>query len=271
MILRVVAIALNTFREAIRNKILYILLLFALALIASALALGQMSLHEELRVTRDLGLGGIALFGVLIAIFVGVNLVYKELDRKTVFSLIPKPIRRYEFILGKFGGMVLTLAVQVAIMSAVLFAVLLLQCMELDKAVADVIGGVLFRAILLLFAEVVVITAVAVLFSTFSSPFLSGAFTLGMFIVGRFMPELREVISKLHNPGLRGTLWALTRLFPDLNLFYVSGSMVDGQYVSVHGDYVDWGYVATASGYGICYAACALGLSVLLFSRRDFV
>ena len=172
---RVGALALNTFREAVRNKVLYVLLLFAVALIGFTERLGQMSLHEELRVTRDLGLGGIELFGVLIAIFVGVNLVYKELDKKTVFSLIPKPIHRFEFILGKFAGMVLTLAVQIAIMSVVLFAMLLIQ--------GGGIEGPVVRAIALLFVEVMVITALAVMFSSFSTPILSGAFTLALFVI----------------------------------------------------------------------------------------
>jgi ABC-type transport system involved in multi-copper enzyme maturation permease subunit len=260
---RAFAIALNTFREAIRNKVLYSLLFFAVALITSALALGQVSLHEDARVTRDLGLGGIALFSVLIAIFVGVNLVYKELERKTVFSLIPKPIHRYEFILGKFFGMVLTLAVQVAIMSLVLFAVLVAQGAEIEAGV--------IRAIALLFVEVVVVTAVAVLFSSFSTPFLSGVFTLGIFLVGRSTSELREIIGKLDSAGLKGGLYAALRIVPDLHVFYVSGAMVSGQTVSVHGAYVSWEYVAVATGYGLFYAACALLLAMVLFSRRDFV
>jgi ABC-type transport system involved in multi-copper enzyme maturation permease subunit len=262
VILRIGAIALNTFREAIRNKVLYLLLLFAIGLIAFALALGQMSLHEELRVTRDLGLGGIALFGVLIAIFVGVNLVYKELDKKTVFSLIPKPIRRFEFVLGKYAGMVLTLAVQVAIMSAVLFLVLWVQGSGIEEPVV--------RAIVLLFVEVMVITSVAVLFSTFASPILSGAFTLGLYVIGRSTPELRELAGKLHAAPLRALAGGALRLVPDLHVFYVSGSMVEGQYASVHGSYVDWPYVATGAAYGLLYAACALALAVLFFARRDF-
>jgi ABC-type transport system involved in multi-copper enzyme maturation permease subunit len=265
MIGRILAIAINTFREATRNKVLYSLLFFAVALIASALALGQMSLHEEARVTRDLGLGGIALFGVLIAIFVGVNLVYKELDRKTVFVLIPKPLHRHELIVGKFAGMALTLAVQIAIMSAVLFGVLGIQGVGLDES------GAVFRAIVLTFAEVVVVTSIAVLFSSFSTPFLSGAFTLGIFIVGRSLPELRGLIAKLEDGGLRAALNGATHLFPDLHLFAVSGSMLDGKRVSVHAAFVDWSYVAAASGYGLLYAAAALTLAALLFTRRDFV
>jgi ABC-type transport system involved in multi-copper enzyme maturation permease subunit len=260
---RLFAIALNTFREAIRNKVLYSLLFFALALIASALLLGQISLHEDARITRDVGLGGIALFSVLIAIFVGVNLVYKELERKTVFSLIPKPIHRFEFILGKFAGMVLTLAVQVAIMSAVLFCVLLAQGAAVDAPV--------LVAITLLFVEVVVVTAVAVLFSSFSTPFLSGLFTLGIFVVGRSTPELRELIAKLHSGALKVALSVGLRIVPDLHLFYVSGALVGGQPVSVHGTYVGWSYVATATAYGLGYGALALVLATALFSRRDFV
>jgi ABC-type transport system involved in multi-copper enzyme maturation permease subunit len=262
---RVGAIALNTFREAVRDKILYLLLFFAVGLIVSAVKVSQLSLHEELRVTRDLGLAGIELFGVLIAIFVGVNLVYKELDKKTVFSLIPKPLYRWEFILGKFAGMVLTLAVQMAIMSAVLFAVLALE----DGTVAA--EGSVVRAIVLLFVEVTVMTSVAVLFSSFSSPLLSGAFTLGIFIIGHFLPELRELVGKLESAGTQLALLGGLRVLPDLHLFYVSGSMMGGAPVSVHGSYVDWGYVAAAAGYGGLYAACALVLAMIVFSRRDFV
>ena len=116
---RIWAIARNTFREAVRNKILYSLLFFAVLLILSAVAVGKLSLHEELRMTRDVGLFGIDVFGVIIAIFVGVNLLYKELDLKTVYTILPKPLYRWEFVLGKWLGMLLTLGVQVAVMALV--------------------------------------------------------------------------------------------------------------------------------------------------------
>jgi ABC-type transport system involved in multi-copper enzyme maturation permease subunit len=261
------AIGLNTFREAIRNKILYALLLFAVLLILSALAFAQLSLHEEARITRDLGLGGIELFGALIAIFVGVNLVYKELERKTVFAIIPKPIHRWQFILGKFLGMAVTLAILMAIMGAFLFAALGIQSLAGVNDAFDGAGGVA-RAIVLLFGEVVVVTAIAVMFSSFSTPFLSGMLTFGLWIIGHFTPEARELIAKLSDG--QAVLDALLRIVPDLHLFYVSGSMLGGRVVSVHGDYVDWSYVATASAYGAFYAGCALALAMLLFARRDF-
>ena len=267
---RIVAIALNTFREAIRNKILYVLLFFAVGLIISALAFAQLSLHEEARVTRDIGLGGIELFGALIAIFVGVNLVYKELDKKTVFALIPKPLHRWEFILGKFAGMALTLGILTAIMGVSLFGVLGIESLMGVEGALDGSGAVL-RAIVLLFGEVMVVTAVAVMFSSFSTPFLSGMLTFGLWIIGHFTPEVRELIAKLTSSGTRVAFSALLRIVPDLHLFYVSGGMVGGQPVTVHGDYVNWGYVASASAYGVCYAGCALALAMLLFARRDFV
>jgi Cu-processing system permease protein len=272
----VFALALNTFREAIRNKVLHSLLGFALLLIFSALAVGQLSLGEEARVTRDFGLGGIGLFGVLIAIFVGVNLVYKELQLKTVYAILAKPVRRHEFILGKFAGMVLTLVLQIAIMTLVLVVVCAVEGARPDVALA--------KAVWLLVVEVVVVTAVAVMFSSFSTPFLSGAFTLGIYVVGRLQPELRALHAKLlgtaaadgaaaaGNLVLRGVLTVLTTVFPDLHLFYVSGHEVAGKAVSVHGPaFVDWGYVAYATAYGLTYAAVMLLLAALIFRRRDFV
>jgi ABC-type transport system involved in multi-copper enzyme maturation permease subunit len=263
MIGRVVALALNTFREAVRDRVLYSLLFFAVLLIVSALALGQLSVHEDARVTLDLGLGGIALFGVLIAIFVGVNLVYKDLDKKTVFALLSKPIYRHEFIVGKFAGMSVTLAVQIAIMTACLCGVLAIEGMGFDSAV--------LRSVTLTFLEVLVITSIAILFSSFSTPFLSGAFTIGVFIIGRSVPELRELIAKMPEGAGRGITSTLLHVVPDLHLFYVSGSLVDGRYVSIHGEYVAWAYVAWAAVYAAGYVMCSLIIASLLFSRRDFV
>ena len=262
-VFRIAALGVNTFREAVRNRVLYSLLLFALALMLSALVLGKLSLHEEGRITRDVGLGGISLFGVLIAIFVGVNLVYKELDKKTVFSLVCKPIHRYELILGKFVGMVLTLAVQIAIMAAVLVAVLGVQHLPVEPG--------LYRAIVLCFLESVVVASLAILFSSFSSPFLSGAFTLGLFFVGRSLPELREVTSKLDLGTGGRVLNTFLYVVPDLRLFYVSGSLIDGRWISIHGDFIAWSYVASTLVYAVGYAAVALVLASVFFSRRDFV
>ena len=262
---RIWAIAVNTFREAMRNKVLYTIVFFACLLILFAWVLGQLSLHEEVRVTRDLGLGGISLFGVVLAVFVGVNLVYKEIERKTVFALIPKPLRRSQFILGKFLGMVLTLGVQMGLMCGVLWLTLLVQGAGFD--------AVLLRAVLLLFMQVVVVTAIAVLFSSFSTPFLSGLFTAGLFAIGRSLPDLVTFVdTRIESSTARRLVRAGLEILPDLHLFHVSGSLLDVKYVSVHtGSYVSWGYVAWAAGYGLLYAACALVAAAVIFARRDFV
>ncbi|MCC6747112.1 MAG: ABC transporter permease [Deltaproteobacteria bacterium] len=257
------AIGLNTFREAIRNKVLYSLLFFAVTVILASLAFGALSVHEEVRLTTDLGLAGMSLFAVIIAIFVGVNLVYKELERKTIYMLLPKPIQRWQFVLGKFVGLVLTLGLLEVVMTGVLLGVLALQGAELRAP--------LFMMVSLIFLEVVVVTAVAVLFSSFSTPFLSGAFTIGVFLLGRSVPDIRAVAGKLTNPVLASLLDGISRVVPNLRYFYATGGETDGARVSVNGVFVDWSYVGLAGAYGLLYATLVLLLAMALFSRRDFV
>jgi ABC-type transport system involved in multi-copper enzyme maturation permease subunit len=260
---KIVTIGLNTFREAIRNKVLYSLLFFAVLVIVASLAFGALSVHEEVRLTTDLGLAGMSLFSVIIAIFIGVNLVYKELERKTIYSLIPKPIHRYQFVLGKYIGMVMTLGVQMVVMAAVLIVVLKLQGAELS--------GALVRMMVLIFLEVIVVTAVAVFFSSFSTPFLSGLFTVGIFLLGRSVPDIETVAAKVENSGLSLLMQGIVKIVPDLRYFYVTGREVGGEIYTVHGNFPDWWYVATAGGYGLLYSAAVLILAIFLFARRDFI
>lgn len=259
----IVAIARNTLREAIRDKVLYALVFFALAGLCGTLVLGEMSLGEHERLTLDLGLASLSLFGVLIAIFLGVSLLYKELERKTVYTILPKPMHRWQFVLGKFGGMVATLCLLVALMGAVLCALVLLQRASPSGALA--------RAILLCLFEIVVVTAVALFFSSWSSPFLSGLFTLGVFVLGRSADEIAALAVRTRGNPVGLLLRALGFCLPNLNLFYVSGSEVEGKVVSVHGAFVDWGYIGVAAGYAALYVAAMVGGAVLLFRKRDLV
>ncbi len=259
---RIFAIAWNTFREAVRNKILYSLLFFAVLIILSALAIGNLTLHEEVRTIRDVGLFGIDLFGVIIAIFVGVNLLYKELDLKTVYTILPKPLWRWEFVLGKWLGMLLTLAVQMLVMGSVLAVVLAVEGASFDVATA--------KAVWLLFVNVMLVTSIAVFFSAFSSPFLSGFFALGCFVVGRSVPDIRALGAKLGS-GARATLDLACDVIPNLHLFYPSGAIVGAEQVSVHRQFVDADYVLSATGYGVAYSLVVLILAMLIFRKRDFV
>ena len=259
---RIKAIAWNTFREAVRNKILYSLLFFAVLVIVSALAIGNLTLHEEVRTIRDIGLFGIDLFGVIIAIFVGVNLLYKELDLKTVYTILPKPLWRWEFVLGKWLGILLTLAVQMVVMALVLGGVLAVEGARFDVATA--------KAVWLLFVNVTLVTSIAVFFSAFSSPFLSGFFSLGCFVVGRSVPDIRALGDKL-GPAARATLNLVCDLVPNLHLFYPSGAIVGAEEVSVHRQLVGADYLLTATGYGLAYSVVVLLFAMLIFRKRDFV
>lgn len=264
MLGRVGAVAKNTFREAVRNQVLYSLLVFAAAIIVSALALGQLSVHEDRRMIRDVGLFGVDVFSVLIAIFVGVNLLYKELALKTVYTILPKPIARWEFLLGKWAGVMATLGVEVAVMGVVLAATLMVE------GGTDALDSALPKALWLLFMNVTIVTTVAVWFSSFSSPFLSGLFSLGIFVVGRSVPDLRLLAVRLGGPAG----WVLdlcAAVLPNLHLFYPSGTVVGGQEVSVHGSFVAAPYLASATAYALGYSALVLGLAMLIFRRRDFV
>lgn len=260
---RVWAIALNTFREAVRNRVLYVLAMFTVGLMAFSMVLGQLSMHEEVRVIKDLGLAGISFMGVVIALFLGVNLLSKELDRKTVYFVIPKPLQRWEFLLGKYLGQVFTLSILVGTMAAILAVFVMVQ--------GGVHGVVMVRAEVLIVVELALLTAVAMLFSSFSSPYLSAMLTAALWVIGRNRGELLAFATgkKLEGTPLGTMLEIIADVVPDFHSLYVSGSQLGGQVVSVHESFVSWGYVAEAGAYGLLYASVCLVVAMLLFARRD--
>jgi len=260
---RIWAVGLNTFREAARNRVLYVLVMFVLVLMAFSLVLGQLSLNEEVRVIKDLGLAGISFFGVAIALFLGVNLLSKELERKTVYFVVPKPLLRWEFLIGKFVGLGVTLLLLVVAMSLALWGFVTVQ---------DGHHGVaLVRAEVLVLFELWLLTAVAMLFSSFSSPYLSAMFTAALWVIGRNRPDLVAFATgkKLGGTPSGELLEFMSNVLPDFHAFYISGADLGGQTVSVHESFVSWSYVGSVGLYGFAYgAACLLG-AVLLFARRD--
>jgi len=260
--MKIVAIARNTFREAVRNKILYSLVMFATALILGSLVLGDFTLGEEIRLTRDLGLYGVDIFGVLIAIFLGVNMLYKELQLKTVYTILPKPIARYQFVLGKWLGLVFTLVLQVAVMGAVLQVALLIQGAGFETAV--------WKALWLLMINVIVVTSIALAFSAFSTPFLSGVFSMGIFLVGRATPDLVEIGKKAGGLAHTGVAIAV-KILPNLHLFFPSGAVVGAKHISVHANLVDMNYMVSATLYGLGYSIVVVALAIVIFRKRDFV
>src|SRR6266571_2329676 len=185
---RVLTVARNAFREAVRDRVLYNLVLFVLLLTGAAIFIGELSGGQEQKIIVDLGLSAILLFGVFIAIFVGVGLVYKELERRTLYAILAKPIGRGEFLLGKYLGLCLTLLVNVAVMGVGLSLALVYVKRGWDPLVKHI-----WPAILLIYVELMILTAVAMLFSSFSSPALSALLTFFVFVIGHFNSDLRTL------------------------------------------------------------------------------
>jgi Cu-processing system permease protein len=263
MLGRIWAIALNTFREAARIRVLYGVVVLVVAANLLALVLGEMSIREQDRVARDVGLAGISLFGALTAIFLGVFLLYTEIQRRTIHAIVSKPLERWEFVVGKYGGMALVLSTLVALFAASMTGLLAWYGIGLTIAVG--------KAILLAWMEVLVVAAIAIFFSSFSSPFLSGIFALGLWVIGRVTPDLRAVAAKASSPFVETLTRVVSEAVPDIHLFSVSGRSIDGEVVSVHGDFVSWGYVGLAAGHAALWIAGLLVVACVIFSRRDFV
>ena len=189
---RIGAIARNTFREAVRDRVLYNLVLFVLLLIAAAIFIGELSGGQERKIIVDLGLSAMLLFGVFIAIFVGVGLVYKEIERRTIYAIFSKPVGRGEFLLGKYLGLCLTLLVNVVVMGLGVSLALAYVAKGWDPLILT-----LWPAVLMIYMELMLITALALLFSSFSSPALSALLTFCIFIIGHFSADLKSLATSL--------------------------------------------------------------------------
>jgi Cu-processing system permease protein len=259
---KLLAIARNTFREAIRDRILYGFLFFAIVLILFSLVLGRLSFNQQIRCTMDVGLAGVSFFSVLIAIFLGITLLHKEIEKRTIYPVLAKPVSRTTYLLGKFVGLAATMAVQMALMVAVFLALLLMEGAELSTG--------LFVAVAFIFVETLLVIAMALFFTSFSSPFLSGLFCLGLFAAGRNAQLLSALAKDKQLAWMGPILDGATAVVPNLYLFYPSGKMVEQSWATVLGQYVTNGYAAYTIGYGIAYTALFLALAVVLLGRRDF-
>jgi ABC-type transport system involved in multi-copper enzyme maturation permease subunit len=260
-LLRIWAIALNTFREAARIRVLYGILVLVVGANVLALVLGAMSIREQARVAQDLGLAGISLFGSLTAIFLGVFLLYTEVQRRTIHSIVSKPIERWEFVVGKYAGMALVLSVLVALFGVAMVLMLLFQGSGISSAI--------LRALVLAWIEVLTVASIAIFFSSFSSPFLSGIFALAMWVIGRLTPDI-EAAARESSGWIHWTAKVAMEIVPDMHLFSPSGRTVDGSTVSVHGEFVSWSYVGISSLHGLGWICGLLLVACVLFHRRDF-
>ena len=262
------AIALSAFRESVRDKVFYNLVLFSLLMIASSFLIGQLTAGQDVKIIKDLGLAATSMFGLFLAVFIGIGLVSKEVERRSVYSLLAKPITRAQLVLGKYCGLTLTLAVNMAVMAVALYAVLGYLAWGVPAAAraawdAPALDPALLKAMLLIFVELMLVTALALFFSTFSSPMLSAALTFGLYVAGHLSGDLRNFQQVVDSPAAarlaRGLYWVL----PNLAQFDVKSDVV-------HGVHVPIGYLAMAGAYAAVYIAMLLTISILVFSRRDF-
>ena len=261
-------VAVNVFKESVRDKVLYNLVAFATLLIVISYLLGQLTAGQDVKIIKDLGLAAIATFGLLIAVFIGIGLVWKEVERRSIYSLLSKPMRRHEFILGKYSGLALTLFVNVAIMTMAFYAVLAYVNTQFAESVraawpAPATDPGMLRAIALIFLELLLVTAIALFFSTFSSPFLSAALTFGLWVIGHFNADLRNFEAVVESRPAAYLARGLYYVLPNFAAFDIKTQVV-------HALPVPASYVAATTAYAIVYIALLLTAAVVVFSRRDF-
>ena len=261
-------VALAVFRESVRDRVFYNLVLFAVLLIGASVLIGQLTAGQDVKIIKDLGLAATSLFGLFIAIFVGINLVSKEVDRRSVYPLFAKPIRRSEFIAGKYAGLLLTLLANVVVMTLALYLVLFFLARgvpdEIQRAWdAPALDPALLKAIALIYVNLAVVTAVALFFSSYSSPMLSAVFTLGVYVVGQFNADLKNFENIVDSPAAIALARACYYVLPDFARF-------DVKLAVVHGIPVSGAYLASTAAYAALYIAALLFGAMLIFSRRDF-
>lgn len=253
--MKIFTIALNTFKEAVRDKVLYSLIFFAVLMIGLSSIIDRITVGQQDKIIKDMGLASLSIFGVMIAIFVGIGLVFKEIDKRTIYSIISKPIARWQFLVGKYVGLMITLLVEVLVMTAGLYVFLFAMATHVDPALLKAIG--------LIYVELCLVTAVALLFSSFSTPFLSGIFTLSIFIIGHLMSDLKAFSDRKLEAAQKMIVDILYFVLPNLEFLNIKGLVVHGQAIS-------WLEVGQRAVYGTLYAFMLLFFAVLIFQRREF-
>jgi ABC-type transport system involved in multi-copper enzyme maturation permease subunit len=262
------SVAVAVFRESVRDRVFYNLLLFAVLLVGASILIGQLTAGQDVKIIKDLGLAATTVFGVFIAIFVGISLVSKEVDRRSVYPLLAKPVRRAEFIAGKYAGLLLTLLVNVLVMTVALYAVLFLLARGVPENVqrawdAPALDPALLKAFALIYVEIAVVTAIALFFSSYSSPMLSAVFTFGIYVAGQFSADLAHFNDIVRAPAAAAVAKAAYYVLPDFSKF-------DVKLAVVHGVPVSAAFVASSALYGAVYIAALLFGATAIFSRRDF-
>ncbi|MBC7364070.1 MAG: ABC transporter permease [Candidatus Aminicenantes bacterium] len=254
--MKITTIARNTFKEAKRDRVLYLLFFFAAICLLFSRFLALLTVGDRVKIIKDVGLASIQLFGMLMAILMGTGLVYKEIDKKTIFTLLAKPIHRVEFLLGKFLGLVLTIFIMTVLMAVIFLLILFLHTFTIEWSI--------LIAILYIFFELCLMTAVALLFSTFTTPILASLYSLGFYLIGHLSWSLEILIKKVKSGVGRAALQVLYIILPDLENFNFKTEVV-------HKLPIPTKLLGISFVYGLVYTAFILLLAMLIFRRRDFI
>ncbi|HEY5996256.1 MAG TPA: ABC transporter permease [Candidatus Deferrimicrobiaceae bacterium] len=254
---RLFSIATNTFRETVRNKVLYAILAFALFVIGMTNFLADISVGELTRIIADVGLASIHVFGVVMAVFLGISLVSREIERKTVFIILSKPVHRWEFVVGKALGLSMTLAITTSVMAILLFLV------HAGYRFGGAAEPGIFIASAGIYMELVLLVCVASLFSSFTTPVLSAIFTLSVFLIGHITRDLLFFGGRSGSGAVRLTAKAIYYILPNLEYFNLKNGVP-------HGEIRTASLLAAPAAYLVCYGAAVLFFASIIFSRKDF-
>jgi ABC-type transport system involved in multi-copper enzyme maturation permease subunit len=263
---KILAIAHNTFREAVRQKLLYGLVFFTILLIIASSFLGQLSIaNAETKIVKDMGLASIFIMGAFISLSMGISLVFKEIDRKTIYTILAKPVSRFEFILGKFFGLIFTVGVEIFLMTCLVYGLLATYPESLDWN--------LWKAVVLIYTELCILVSITLVFSSYSSSFMTSLFCFSFLIVGHLTDDLIAIMAdkerwyerrKLMTPFKEFFFDAGEKLISIFNLDYFAiNSKI------VHGVNIPWSYVLYCAMYGFCFILLFLFVANYIFSRKD--
>ena len=251
---RLLALATNTFREAIRDRIWISILVFALASILFSVALKEITIGDQAKVVRSIAQGGVDFFSSVIAMFLGISIVWKELEKKTIYTILSKPIPRWMFILGKYLGLMMTVCVAVIAMVGI-YTLLMFY----EQGVPEPIVFVSFG---LLLVELMVLTAWATLFSSYSAPTTATVFLLSIFVIGHLADDIWLFGNQSENPAIRQIASTLYWVLPNFEALSI-------RELSIHEKPIPWSQVGHASLYGIGYSTAVLSFAIVIFQRKD--
>jgi ABC-type transport system involved in multi-copper enzyme maturation permease subunit len=264
---RIWSVAHNTFIEAVRDRVLYSLILFAFLMILSSLILASISAEQYNKIVKDLGLTVISLIGVMISVFLGMGLVYKEIEKKTVYNIFSKPIHRYEFVFGKYLGLAFTLLVNTAAMAVILFLLVLYTELRHGDFIKFYYGGPyyaeFFKAVYFIYLEFLIIIGVALVFSSFTTPVMTVLFTFLLIAIGRFSSDVKLFAEQIKNPVTGFFTEVIYRVMPNLEKFDVRREAVYGGNVSLE-------LILNTTAYALLYTLALLLLSIIIFQKREF-